>query len=707
LKRTTVVTAFMIMLLAITFTFTTLLPHAMAIYGVEITSITPETYSGKVGETIRIIGTINTTNGEYRIWFGDYDVTPSGPRATGNQANATFQIPHVPNGNYTIKLQDVDKNINATTSTLFHVEPAYYIKAIVPSSPQQIQENSMVNILVNVTGGKQNTIYYANVSIMIPSPLRTNYSATVGLTNTTDTGDWFANIAYPNQILFQPFGSNTNHTGLYWIYFNKTQNLAEDSFFVGITDKSEYHREEIVQIKAVGYQPNQTATITITFPKTNITYSPTTLNASQQGVITTTWQVPSNASIGVYNITISSGAPIKPVRDSQLFNIPGYQIEVCTRNLAGDTVPQILVEVLDVATDMRYSNTSETNGLVGFRLEKGNHTFEAFWSKKVKVGEMPNITIAEDQTYNFTCELTNMKITVEDKDENLMPFVPLKINYTYITKEDKKENASITGQTGLYGLFFINSTLSHVNYTIDASRYGIVFNKNNNTIQDLPAKAWFNVTILCPPKTLTLNITENHRNPLPNARVELIEQMGGISYTKTSNESGIAVINCTFGNYTLKVYVDNIFLNETVVEIFNDTYSEIYCKLYNLTVSVKVVDYFGQPISNAKVTWQLGGRQDSALTKSDGLATFSNIIGGDLQVTVYLPEQSQPFMVTTSFVDGSKTIEIKLDKYVMLAGFLVETSYLTTVIIIAVAVLLVLLIEVYKKKRLKPPKSSS
>jgi hypothetical protein len=98
--------------------------------------------------------------------------------------------------------------------------------------------------------------------------------------------------------------------------------------------------------------------------------------------------------------------------------------------------------------------------------------------------------------------------------------------------------------------------------------------------------------------------------------------------------------------------------------------------------------------------------QNSALTKSDGLVTFSNIIGGDLQVTVYLPEQSQPFIVTTSFVDGSKTIEIKLDKYVILAGFLVETSHLTTAIIIAVTVILALSIEVYRRKRFKPQKSS-
>jgi len=719
LKKTTVVTTFIIMLLAVTFTFTTLLPYVRATNGVEITSVTPTTYRGKVGDTVRIIGTINTTNGEYQIWFGSYNVTPAEPRAVGNQVNASFQISHVPNGNYNITLQDVDKNINATALQVFLVEPAYYIKAIKPSSPQQLQENGTVNVLVNVTGGKPNVVYYANVSVMIPSPLRTNYSATVELTNTTDTGDGFANITYPNQTLFQPLKpsdppAHTNYTGLYRIYFNKTQNLAEDSFFVGITDKSEYHREEVVKINAVGYQPNQNTTISITFSKTNKTDS-WLWNASQQGIIDTTWNttwnggVPSNASIGVYNITITinSGVP-KLVRDSQLFSIPGYQIEVCTQNLAGDTVPQILVETLDQSTNIKTNNTSDENGVARFQLEKGNHTFEAYWKGKVKVGEMRNITIAGNYTYNLACDLTNMKITVKDMDENLIPFVPLNISYNYTaTKEGKNENGSITGQTDLSGLFFINSTLLHANYTIDASRYGIVFNKNNNTIQDLPAKAWFNVTILCPPKTLTLNITENHRNPLPNARVELIEQMGGVSYTKISNDGGIAVINCTFGNYTLKVYVDNILLNETFIGMFNDTYSEIYCKLYNLTVSVKVVDYFGQPISNAKVTWQLDGLQDSAFTKSDGLVIFSNIIGGDLQVTVYLPERSQPFMVTTSFVDSSKAIEIKLDKYVVLAGFLVETSYLTTAIIIAATVLLVLLIEVYRRKRLKPQKSSS
>jgi hypothetical protein len=695
----------MVILLAITFTFTTLLPHVRAINGVEITSITPATHSGKVGDTVQIIGTINTTNGEYRIWFGGYNVTPTEPRATGNQVNATFQVPHVPNNNYIITLQDVGYPINATTG--FYVEPDYYIKAITPSPSQQLQENDTVKILVNVTGGKPNVIYYANVSVTIPAPLCTAYSAMVELTNTTDTGDGSATIVYPDQIRFQPSGSHTNYIGLYEIFFNKTEILWLDSFFVGITDASEYHRKEFVEIRAAGYQPNETATITITFPKTNETYSPMTVNASQQGVITKTWQVPENASIGDYNVTIRSAKTTKPIHDSQLFSVPGYQIDFYTRNMAEEAVPQILVEALDESANKSYNKISEVSGLAGFRLEKGNHTFEAFW-REVKVGEMRNVTIAGNATYYLKCELTNMKITVKDKDENLIPFVPLNINYPYITtKEGKTENGSISGQTDLSGVFLISSTLAHINYTIDASRYEIVFNKNNNTIQDLPAKAWFNVTILCPPKTLTLNITENHRNPLPNARIELIEQMGGISYTKISNDSGIAVINCTFGNYTLKVYINNIFLNETFLEMFNDTNREIYCKLYNLTISVKVVDYFAQPIPNANVTWQAYGLQNSTLTKSDGIVTFSNVIGGDLRVMVYLPSQSQPFEVTTLFIDSSKMIEIKLEKYVVLAGFLVEASSLTTAIIIVVTVLLALLIEVYRRKRLKPQKSSS
>ena len=131
------------MLLVATFTFATLLPHVGAANGVEITSITPSTRKGKVGDTVRVFGTINETDGEYRIWFGSYNVTPAEPRAIGNQVNVTFQIPPVPNANYTITLLDVYRKINATM--LFLVEPAYYIEAVAPSPLQALPRNANVS----------------------------------------------------------------------------------------------------------------------------------------------------------------------------------------------------------------------------------------------------------------------------------------------------------------------------------------------------------------------------------------------------------------------------------------------------------------------------------------------------------------------------------------------------------------------------------
>lgn len=302
-----------------------------------------------------------------------------------------------------------------------------------------------------------------------------------------------------------------------------------------------------------------------------------------------------------------------------------------------------------------------------------------------------------------------MKITVKDKNEIRIPFVNLAISYQYnTTKDNKVENGSVTGETDLSGVFFLNSTLPHITYTVNASRYERVFNTNNKTVEDLPAEKWFNITILCPAKTLTLNIIEHHRNPLPNARIELIEQMGGISYNESANNAGIATINCTFGNYTVKVYMGNIFLNRTFIEVFNDTHIEIYCKLYNLTVSVKIVDYFGQPIPNANVILQ---REDLPphpnTTKSDGVATFSDFVGGSVQITVYLNDQTQPCIEKTFSVESSITIGIKIEKYVLVVGILVETSHLATALIIAAAILLILSIEIYRRKRLKPKQTSS
>jgi hypothetical protein len=695
LKKSRIVTVLMIMLTTM-FTFTTLLPIVRAI-NVEITSIEPT--SGKVGDTIQIVGTINKTGGLYRIWFDRQKVKET--NATGNTVNANFSVPAIPKGNYTITLQDVENNINATAAIWFYVETAYYIKTIMmPNPPEQLQENSTVRIQVDVTGGGSNTIYSANITVKVPTPANETYWTLATLTNTTDTGNGTATVAYPNDFHGTP---HTNYTGTYAIAFNKTATtvLATNTFTIGLTNSTEYHRRQLVDIKAAGYKSNENITIKINFGGKTIDLK-ANVNATEGGLILAEWPVPLNASIGTYtvNITSTSSNPTrKTTPDIQNFIIPGFDVNITTRNLAQEIVANVTIQVFENETYVLNANTT-SDGLAQMKLEIGNYTGKAYY-KEENVGQHW-INITNAASLDFSCNLTNLKISVTavlDGHEVGVPEVKI-----YLTPENKIFTTDIDGTTVEHSL------LPNVNYTLNVTRYGVSFHvtKISTLLVNGTATAWYNVTIICPTFTLRVNVTDANSEPINNAIVKVRESMGGLNYENTTVE-GIAIFNCTFGNYTMDIYDTNgIKLNETNMNLFQNRNISISCKLYGLIVSIKVVDYFGQPISNANVTLQ---RESLAslhhTTQPDGVATFSSITGGNLQIAVYVSDQTHPCVAEWLFVDSSKVIEIKLEKYIVLAGFLVETSSLITTIIIAATVLLVLLIEVYRRKRLKSQKSSS
>jgi len=109
------------------------------------------------------------------------------------------------------------------------------------------------------------------------------------------------------------------------------------------------------------------------------------------------------------------------------------------------------------------------------------------------------------------------------------------------------------------------------------------------------------VLILCPSRTLALTVLDYNMAAIPSARIEMFEVTSGLFYGAVTDNSGTVAVEVTFGKYRLRVYTDNILLNETVIEVFSDTQREIRCSLYNIQVWVTVVDYFAQPIPNVNV----------------------------------------------------------------------------------------------------------
>ncbi len=102
-------------------------------------------------------------------------------------------------------------------------------------------------------------------------------------------------------------------------------------------------------------------------------------------------------------------------------------------------------------------------------------------------------------------------------------------------------------------------------------------------------------------------------------------------------------------------------LNGTTVDLFGDQAANVSCSLYGLTVSVRVVDYFGQGIANMNVSLVRNGQtQAESSTGPDGTVTFNNVIGGKLDIIVSSNGASTPIAAQSIDVETlTSTNQIK------------------------------------------------
>jgi hypothetical protein len=701
-KKTAIIVLIILITLTIFSQITT--PHVNAV-DVKITSISPATKRGKVGDTVRVTGTINTTGGRYEIWFekDPWHVRVANGTASENNVSAPFTIPPLPGGNYTLILKDVDANINATS--WFIIETDYILKISKPEHPKQLQQRARVNISISITGGKTEPPYIANITVKTPAADEA-YSICVSLTNTTNTGIWNATITYPFADVPK---AHTNYTGTYTVSFNGT--LASDTFFIGLTDSAEYHRRQTVDIKAV-YAPYENVTLTIVGE--NVHYSKN-LTADSEGIVHyNEWSIPENATIGSYRVSITSISNItrKTPSDVQNFTVPGFKIEICTRNLAGETVSDVTLKIHDIWANITYGDVvSNKTGFVRVMLEVGDHNFTAYY-KGVRVNQTA-VYIEHEGVVNITCRLTNLRVTIVSARDKAVtvPFVNVTISCNFTRDIDGKNDRYVNSTlTDIKGTAKFHSLLPDANHTIVALRYGKNFNQ---TIYRMEPRDWNDIDITCPTFPMHIKVLDGESNPIKDATVEALELEVGAHYSNYTDSNGNVTLNCIFGKYIVKIYFNSILLNETKepIILFGENSTSFYCILYNLPIYVKVVDYFGQSIPKANVTLERNGAKiNSNLTGADGIARFRGI-GGALTIKVYLTNPELPEATVTTYIgerrDYSNPIVVKIGRYVVLAGLLVDTAKFVMVILILATIVLVAIMEIVRRKRVKPGKTSS
>jgi hypothetical protein len=641
-----------------------------------------------VDQAITIAGAITTLNGAYTIDFAGTRLASGNAQGYTIKVNAT--IPVLLSGNYGLVLTDVASG--QTASYPLPLQLNYLIDPLVPLAPSLQQEGKNLVLNVTITGAPANVTYTAEVTVAMPSALDINYTTIVSLTSNS-LGVAQTSVNFPAGD-YSPPGASTAYAGTYVAYFNGTQPLAVKSFPVGFTDLSEYHRGSTVKVNAVGYQPNQVCTLAVKF-NDNVVFSQT-VTASGGGIVSTTWTVPDNASEGTYTATISTQvAPAKDLVDTQTFSIVGYPITFQAVNLAGQSVSSILVKATDKTTGDTFSNTTRDNGIAVLNLEKGTYTVEAFWNN----AQVDTTTIIVNGSASVTlrCTLGNLNVKVQDKNGIAIPFVNVTITFSYSTPANGTSSSSQSASTDLSGNLTFASLLTGISYSLQASKYGQAFASNSFTLQ---AQGVTVQTITCPDETLSLTIVDYYSSALPDAHVVLTEQTSGLFYSVTTDSNGNAQATVTFGKYDVSVYTySNVLLKQTTVDVLSSTNSQIRCVVYNLPVTVKVVDYFGNGIGNVNVQFSRTGTETrSSTTQGDGTASFSNVIGGNVEITAYLSGNQNSFVAANLQVDSPSTLTLSMSKYVSLGGAVIETSTLTTIILIVITILVLLVLEVFRRK---------
>jgi hypothetical protein len=673
----------------------------------QVFSISPVT--GNVGTNVTVTANITTPGGAYNVTF-DGAVQVAG-NATGNNVTVSFLVPDAISGNHTVAVVDVHTLNKATDN--FTVSTAYYLNPTVPPSPAQLQEGDSVPISLNVTGGDSTGTYNATITVQTPS--NSTYHEQLSVL-TSSRGSGSVTVAYPGNF---STGANTNYVGNYTL--SATLPGTQAAFIVGLTNSTEYHRMQTVNIRAVFYASNETVTLNVS--GVNVQYS-VNLTADPKGVINySNFTVPSNASVGTYNVNIVSIAAfptVKTVPDAQNFTVPGFALNVTAKNLAGDEVPNATFMAFENKTSVS-NQTTDSNGLAVLMLEIGNYDVQGYF-QGVEVGDGTfeiNNTEAADLRLNLT-DLNIKVVAIANGAEAIVNGTEVGIPEAavYLTPEDVTLTTDITGNVEAQSLL-PNST-----YTLNASRYNTPFNvttiieasSNNNidgnNITSLlvngTLEAFFNVTIACPSFALQIQTYEADGQPFSNATVVASELVGGINYNGSTDSSGLAVFsNATFGEYYVQVFDRaGTLLNSTTVDLFHDQNVTVSCNLFDLSISVTVTDYFGQPFANTEVTLQgTGVGPISRRTQANGTVTFSNLVGESYNVSVYLSNSGPPNAIGNLLVSGSTAVSIRLNGYVLLAGHPVETTQLAVVLIIVLSVVLVLVLEVYRRRRIKSQKT--
>ncbi len=324
-----------IIILVVALIFTALVPLSAV-----ATSISMFPSPAAVGQTVTVIGKIDTAGGRFGVLFDGalvaFGKAPVGqfgvqkdfavPEATGTDAGQA----------HTVTLRDNATGGSANTALKVITSRSISLDAT------RVQEGLSTTITVKVAGGIATTQYTFNVNVLDPSSASHLGSASL----TTDAkGSGSGSVAYPAGFPAKS-GANTNFVGVYVASATEASPgtlpvPGQPSFSAALTDATSYERFERANIRSTGWKSGEEVFLDIALAATGksatigaVAY-PIRLRADASGLVShTTAMLPVDFNLGTHNVTVANSTggfnpTVKDPSDFQQFEAtPSTKIAV-------------------------------------------------------------------------------------------------------------------------------------------------------------------------------------------------------------------------------------------------------------------------------------------------------------------------------------------------------------------------------------------
>ena len=240
-----------------------------------------------------------------------------------------------------------------------------------------------------------------------------------------------------------------------------------------------------------------------------------------------------------------------------------------------------------------------------------------------------DVTFVEGEGTDANGEMVAYTIHVKDKNGKAISGVNISISSNKITPITVTTNASGVAKTTLKAGTYKAIVSAPSGYKMDTTEYKLTATKTMITIT-LEKKS--TVT-----KTYTVKVVDAKNTPLSGVLVTVGDNYG------TTNSSGSISFTLLEDNYTASASKDGYelaskaFGSSTSVTITLKKESNTGATSSNLSYSVTVVDYAGNPIKDAAVSFVNGGKiVKTVIVSSNGSAT-ATLVSGNYGVEVKFP----------------------------------------------------------------------